>query len=61
MIKLKVGFCIDNNYKGSQNNPIEQSAYDDLQNSFQISSQPTASLTLDEAIARAIKYVTIQD
>ncbi|MBT3347717.1 MAG: TolC family protein [Thiotrichales bacterium] len=38
------------------NNPIEQSAYDDLQNSFKISSQPTASLTLDEAIARAIKY-----
>lgn len=38
------------------NDPIDQSAYEDLQQSLQKAEPITASLTLDEAIARAIKY-----
>jgi len=39
-----------------QNDPVEQSAYEDLQQSFRVAAPITASLTLNEAIARAIKY-----
>jgi len=39
-----------------KNDPVEKTAFQDLKQSFQITTPITASLTLDEAVARAIKY-----